>query len=120
LAHIASERQFNEGDKIYSEGEPGETLFVLVEGRVRILKKGRVVLRLGAREAFGSVSMLDGAPRPADAVADAQVRALAIDRADFLDLVSDRPELLKGVFNVVTGQLRKMIEVAAQANATAA
>jgi len=120
LAHIAAERQFNEGDKIYSEGEPGETLYVLVEGRVRILKKGRVVLRLGAREAFGSVSMLDGAPRPADAVADAHVRALAIDRADFLDLVSDRPELLKGVFNVVTGQLRKMIEVAAQANATAA
>lgn len=120
LAHIAGERQFAEGERIYSEGEPGETLFVLVEGRVRILKKGRIVLRLGAREAFGSVSMLDGAPRPADAVADAPVRALAIDRADFLDLVSDRPELLKGVFNVVTGQLRKMIEVAAQANATAA
>ena len=120
LAQIAGERNFAHGEYIYSEGDPGETLFVLVEGSVRILKRGTLVLRLGPREAFGSVSLLDGAPRPADAVAEAAVRALAIDRGDFLDLVSDRPELLKGVFNVVTGQLRMMIEVAARANATAA
>src|SRR5581483_10998410 len=73
LAHIAGEKSFQPEERIYAEGEPGETLFVIVEGKVRILKKGRVVLRLGAREAFGSVSLLDGAPRPADAVADAEV-----------------------------------------------
>jgi CRP-like cAMP-binding protein len=56
---------------------------------------------------------MDGAPRPADAIAATQVRCLAMDRGDFLDLVADRPELLKGVFAVVTGQLRKMVELAA-------
>jgi HEAT repeat protein len=120
LAQIAGERNFKEGEFIYSEGDSGETLYVIVDGRVRILKSGTVVLRLASREAFGSVSLLDGAPRPADAVAETAVRTLAIDRGDFLDLVSDRPELLKGVFNVVTGQLRRMIDVAARANATAA
>ena len=91
LAQIAGERNFKEGEFIYSEGDPGETLIVIVEGRVRILKHGTLVLTLKEREAFGSVSLLDGAPRPADAVAETKVRALAIDRGDFLDLVSDRP-----------------------------
>ncbi|MHB1843827.1 MAG: cyclic nucleotide-binding domain-containing protein [Deltaproteobacteria bacterium] len=120
LAAIAHERRFAAGQPIYREGEPGETLYVIVDGRVRILKAGREVLVLGAREAFGSVSLMDGAPRPADAVAGTAVRCLAIARGDFLDLVADRPELLKGVFAEVTGQLRKMLEVAAGARGMSA
>ncbi len=120
LAAIAQESRFAAGQPIYKEGEPGETLYVIVDGRVRILKAGREVLVLGAREAFGSVSLMDGAPRPADAVAGTAVRCLAIARGDFLDLVADRPELLKGVFAVVTGQLRKMLEVAAGARGMSA
>ncbi|HCF62591.1 MAG TPA: hypothetical protein DFS52_31960, partial [Myxococcales bacterium] len=54
-----------------------------------------------------------GAPRPAGARALADTRALAIDRQDFLDLVSDRPELLKGLFGALTRQLRVVLEMAA-------
>ena len=63
---------------------------------------------------------MDGAPRPADAIAVTQVRCLALDRGDFLDLVADRPELLKGVFSVVTGQLRKMVELVAPSRSSSA
>jgi HEAT repeat protein len=113
LASIAHERRFEPGEAPYREGEAGDTLYVIVEGSVRIERAGRQLLTLGSKEAFGSVSLMDGAPRPTDAIAATQVRCLAMDRGDFLDLVADRPELLKGVFAVVTGQLRKMVELAA-------
>jgi CRP-like cAMP-binding protein len=120
LAAIAVERRFAAGETIYSEGDPGEAVYVIVEGKVRIAKGGKTVLTLGAKEAFGSVSLLDGAPRPADAVAMGPVRCLLLGRSDFLDLVSDRPELLKGVFNLVTGQLRRMLEIAGAARSGSA
>ena len=120
LAAIAREARFSPGEPIYREGEPGETLYVIIDGRVRIDKAGREMMVLSAREAFGSVSLVDGAPRPADATAATEVHCLALDRGDFLDLVADRPELLKGVFSVVTGQFRRMLDQVAATRATAA
>jgi CRP-like cAMP-binding protein len=113
LAAIAHERRFEPGEAVYREGEAGDALYVIVEGTVRIEKAGRELLVVGAKEACGTVSLMDGAPRPADAITVTQVRCLALDRGDFLDLVADRPELLKGVFSVVTDQLRKMVELVA-------
>jgi Cyclic nucleotide-binding domain len=120
LATIARNRTYRVGESIFVEGGPGDALFVILEGRVRFIKGGSDVISLGAREAFGETSLLDGAPRPVGAVADAPlVRVLHVDRQDFLDLVSDRPELLKGVFAAVTRHLKLVIEVAATARLTA-
>ncbi|HUB07653.1 MAG TPA: cyclic nucleotide-binding domain-containing protein, partial [Myxococcales bacterium] len=121
IAGIARERRFAPGEAVYREGEPGEALYVIVEGSVRIEKAGREVLTLGAPETIGSVSLMDGAPRPTDAVAATQLRCLVLDRGDFLDLVADRPELLKGVFAGLSSHLRKVLDrTAAQDRASAA
>lgn len=110
VAGVAREVRFAAGERVYSEGDPGDALYVIVEGAVDALRGGEHVLRLGAREAFGDVSLLDGAPRPTDAVAVQDTRALVIDRRDFLDLLADRPELLTGFFRAVSEQLRTLID----------
>jgi signal-transduction protein with cAMP-binding, CBS, and nucleotidyltransferase domain len=111
LAAIARERVFRGGEAVYEEGDPGETLYVVLEGKVRFEKGGVEVTTAGVREAFGEASLLDGAPRPVRAVALApELRVLAIDRQDFLELVSDRPELLKGVMAAVIRHLRAVLE----------
>ncbi len=115
LAAIAVERRFAPGEVVYREGEPGDALYVIVEGSVRIDKGGREVLTVGARETIGFVSLMDGAPRPADAVAASPLRCLVLGRGDFLDLVADRPELLKGVFSGLSGHLRLVLERTAEA-----
>ena len=69
------------------------------------------MLRSQAKETFGDVSLLDGAPRPTDVVATEDTRVLVIDRRDFLDLLSDRPELLTGFFRAVSQQLRTLIDL---------
>jgi CRP-like cAMP-binding protein len=61
------------------------------------------------REAFGEVSLFDGAPRVTEVVAKVALRVLVIDRRDFLDLLADRPELLTGVFRVLSRQLKSMV-----------
>ena len=116
LAAIARERDYRDGDVIFEEGEAADALFVILEGHVRFDKGGVEVLTLGVRDSFGDSSLLDGAPRPVTALAaDREVRVLAVDRQDFLELISDRPELLKGIFAGVSKHLRLLIDRSAAA-----
>ncbi len=117
VAQLAREQHFRAGELIYDEGDPGDALYVIVSGEVEAFRKGERVLTLRAREAFGDVSLLDGAPRPTKNVAKLDTSVLVIDRRDFLDLVSDRPELLKGVFRAVSRQLREVVDLAVTASA---
>jgi CRP-like cAMP-binding protein/HEAT repeat protein len=110
VAAIAREARFRAGTRIYSQGDPGDALYVIVEGAVDALSNGEHVLRMKAKETFGDVSLLDGAPRPTDVVAVEDTRVLVIDRRDFLDLLADRPELLTGFFRAVSEQLRAVIK----------
>ncbi|HVG60367.1 MAG TPA: cyclic nucleotide-binding domain-containing protein [Hyalangium sp.] len=111
VAAVAREVRFRAGERIYSQGDPGDALYVIVEGVVDHFRDGEHVLRSQAKETFGDVSLLDGAPRPTDVVAVEDTRVLVIDRRDFLDLLADRPELLTGFFRAVSQQLRALIDL---------
>lgn len=116
VAELAREVRFRKGERIFAEGDPGDALYVIVEGRVEARRGEEVVLTLRQKEAFGEVSLFDGAPRPTDVVALEDVVALVIDRRDFLDLLSDRPELLRGMFRVLSEQLKRIIDQPARRN----
>lgn len=111
VAHLTREVKFQKGEQIWHEGDPGDALYVIVQGRVSALRAGEVVLTMKEKEVIGDVSLLDGSPRPTDMIADEDTRALMIDRRDFMDLISDRPELLKGVFRAVSQQLKKVVDL---------
>ncbi|HYO58410.1 cyclic nucleotide-binding domain-containing protein [Archangium sp.] len=110
VAAIAREARFRAGERVYSQGDPGDALYVIIEGVVDAISNGEHLLRMRAKETFGDLSLLDGAPRPTDAVAVEDTRVLVIDRRDFLDLLADRPELLTGFFRAVAQQLRAVIK----------
>lgn len=109
IAAVAREASFRAGERVYAQGDPGDALYVIVEGAVDAFHDGEHVLRIQGKQAFGEVSLLDGAPRPTDMVAAVDTRVLIIDRRDFLDLLADRPELLTGFFRAVSLQLQKLI-----------
>ncbi|AKJ04533.1 Hypothetical protein AA314_06159 [Archangium gephyra] len=114
VAAIAREARFRAGERVFSQGDPGDALYVIIEGAVDARSNGEHVLRMRAKETFGDLSLLDGAPRPTDAIAVEDTRVLVIDRRDFLDLLADRPELLTGFFRAVTQQLRAVINASEQ------
>ncbi|RYZ36940.1 MAG: cyclic nucleotide-binding domain-containing protein [Myxococcaceae bacterium] len=114
IAEVAREATYRTGERLYSQGDPGDALYVIVEGAVDAFRNGEHVLRFQAKEAIGEVSLLDGAPRPTDMVAAVDSRVLVIDRRDFLDLLADRPELLTGFFRSVSQQLQSVIDLPAR------
>ncbi|MDP2273596.1 MAG: cyclic nucleotide-binding domain-containing protein [Archangium sp.] len=109
VAAVAREQTFRKGAQVYSEGDPGDALYVIVEGAMEARRDGEVVLRMKAKESFGETSLFDGAPRINEVVATMDSKALVIDRRDFLDLLADRPELLAGMFRVLSRQLKTMV-----------
>ncbi len=118
VAAVAKEQTFARGARVYSEGDPGDALYVIVEGAMEARRDGETVLSMKAKESFGETSLFDGAPRINEVVATADSRTLVIDRRDFLDLLADRPELLAGMFRVLSRQLKSMVVQVAQHRST--
>lgn len=112
LGAIATERRYEAGELIFREKDPGEALYVVVSGQVNIELDGRTLLEIRSGS-FGETSLLDGGARPADARAVVDSRVLVIDREDFLEVIADRPELLKGIFAAMTRHLRKILGASA-------
>jgi Cyclic nucleotide-binding domain/HEAT repeats len=118
VATVAKELTFAKGARVYSEGDPGDALYVIIEGSMEARRDGETVLTMKAKESFGETSLFDGAPRVNDVVAMENSRALVIDRRDFLDLLADRPELLAGMFRVLSRQLKSMVVEVANRRST--
>jgi HEAT repeat protein len=119
VAAVAKEQTFPRGTSVYSEGDPGDALYVIVHGAMEARRDGETVLTMKARESFGETSLFDGAPRINEVIATVDSRVLVIDRRDFLDLLADRPELLAGMFRVLSRQLKSMVvEVASRRSST--
>ncbi|HZE20591.1 MAG TPA: cyclic nucleotide-binding domain-containing protein [Desulfobaccales bacterium] len=117
-------REFPAGEAIISEGEPGESLFIMHEGEVEITKqltlvldedtpKERVMIRLKAENGvyFGEMALLENETRSATVTALTDCSLLELHRQDFLGLVEQRPamgvKLLLRLAEILSRHLRK-------------
>jgi len=96
------------GTKIFSEGDPGDSLYVILDGEVDILVHGRRVQRLRAGEVFGEMALVENRPRNAQAVAHSAARLVAIDERRFLFLVGQTPWFALGLLRLLAARLRAM------------
>jgi CRP-like cAMP-binding protein len=92
IAHATEEETHATGTKIFQYGDPGDKLFIILEGKVRISREvagmGEEALAvLGAGEVFGEMSLLDESPRSADARVHERCRLLVITKEAFDDLL---------------------------------
>jgi len=85
------------GDVLFSEGEVGDTMFVLQSGEVRISKNGRdgqkTLAVLGPGEFFGEMAILNAKPRNATAEVTERARVLVIDARTFEQMVVSNAEI---------------------------
>lgn len=107
IALIAEEVRAEAGEEILREGEPGDALFLVIEGGLRVLRGGSPVSRLGEREVFGEMALLDPGPRSATVRSETEVRLLRIQSDDFAELLDLRPQIARGVIQVLVRRLRQ-------------
>jgi CRP/FNR family cyclic AMP-dependent transcriptional regulator len=108
LAAETDEVRFRPGEGIVEEGNPGETLFVLLEGQAKVIRGGKVRTHLVPGDFFGEVSVLDGGPRTASVVAETPVAALRLFRRTVLELVSNEPQLALSLLGGIAHRIREI------------
>jgi CRP-like cAMP-binding protein len=72
-----------------------------------VLRGGSPVSRLGEREVFGEMALLDPGPRSATVRSETEVRLLRIQSDDFAELLDLRPQIARGVIQVLVRRLRQ-------------
>jgi CRP/FNR family transcriptional regulator, cyclic AMP receptor protein len=106
VAATAIEVEFAADRVVAREGEIGTGFFIVVDGRVKVVRSGTTVAHLGPSEFFGELSLLDGGPRVAQVVAEVPTTCLAIASWDFERVLRDEPGVALAVLRVVAARLR--------------
>jgi CRP/FNR family cyclic AMP-dependent transcriptional regulator len=113
LAHFRQARNIvavRAGDVIFSEGESGGSMYVLMNGSASV-SLGNEVLEVAKPGALlGEMAMVDSSARSATVIAGADCRVLAIDKPQFDVLVRESPEFARHVMTVMANRLRRMNE----------
>lgn len=109
VALISQEENREQGEEIFAEGETGDALYLVLDGKVRVHRQERVIAELGERECFGEMAILDAAPRSATVTAISGTDLLKITREDFQEIMSEKPEIAMGIIKVLTRRLRDAI-----------
>ncbi|MDQ3957277.1 MAG: Crp/Fnr family transcriptional regulator [Actinomycetota bacterium] len=118
VAERCIERSYKKGQLIFHQGDPGESLFVVVEGFVKVLvpspEGGEIVLvTLEPHATFGELALIDGGPRSASAEALGPTNLLVLTRATLLDLFADHPQLTDTLLRSFGAIIRRLTEQAA-------
>lgn len=79
------------GERLFRQGDPGDSIFVVVSGVVRITRGSKVLAELGEGSFFGEGAFFTHEPRNADVVAVAPTELLEIRRSDMEDLMARYP-----------------------------
>src|SRR5580765_6285467 len=92
IAELARVTDYDTNAVVMHEGDPGDSLHVVLSGRARVLGKPRArILKTG--DYFGEMALIDGAPRSATIAADGELQTMRIPRKPFMRLVEREPSI---------------------------
>ena len=106
IARLLKEHKVSENEVIFNQGDPGDGLYIVLQGRIRIATtdhfgRERVLAFYGPGEFFGDMAVLTGEPRSASATASTTVRLLQLRKDDFDLLVATNVGVMRGMMRVM-------------------
>jgi len=96
------------GKVIMAQGEVAAFMYVVLQGRVAISFKDRVIERIGPGGVVGEMALIDQSPRVATATAETDCTLLSINRKDFLLFIKTKPEFSLSLLKSLAERLRHM------------
>lgn len=111
LAEASVEREFDSGKALCVEGEPGDEVFILLSGDVKVFRRfGEEEKLVGGEKAggfIGEMAVLDPAPRAATVLAGEKgTRVLSLAGGTFRDVLNTNPSVVSGVIGALVARLR--------------
>lgn len=108
-------RRYKAGTVLFNKGDMGITLYLIIKGQVRLLdpvESGEelIIGMSGEGESIGELSLFDGQPRSATAIALNDVEVLALAREDFIAVIRAQPDLALVLMANMARTIRRMNE----------
>jgi len=112
LCELLTTRDVPAGTSVFHRGEPGDAMYLIESGRVRISLKDTdghdaTLAEMDDGDFFGEMSLLDGHPRSADATTRVDCRLAVLSRADFRTFLRKNPDIALGILTALTHRLRR-------------
>jgi CRP-like cAMP-binding protein len=106
-------RRFRRGEVIFHIGDPGDALFVIVQGEVKISLPSEtgdeaILATLRSGDVFGELALLDGAPRSASATAISPTETVVLPRDRFRELIATEAGVRDALLASIAGELRRL------------
>src|SRR5579859_7841041 len=107
IAQLLRERRLAEGEVLCRQGDPGDALFIVTGGRIRLSTSDpsvneKVLTYFTDGQFFGEMSLLSGAPRSATASAETDSQLLVLDKASFDALLASQAQIMREMLKVVS------------------
>ncbi len=106
-------RDFEAGHILFEQGERGDSLYLIDQGEVEVLRDGRIIDTMETGAAFGEMALLSGEPRNATVRAKTPIRTWQLLKEDFDTLVKSSPQLLEALKQVGEKRLASPQDIAA-------
>lgn len=107
---------FAPGQSIVTEGDPGETLFVVLSGQGKVTRGRRKVGSVMPGDFFGELSAIDGGPRSASVVAETPMHVLRLFRRTLMSLIHDEPQVTMKLLDGIVRRVRQVERLRSQAD----
>ncbi len=107
IAGITEQLSIPKGETVFHAGDPGDAMYLILHGSVSIQLNDQEIVRMGRRECFGEMAVIDNLPRSADAVAADDMELLRIDAQSFDELLQEKHQIVKGIFKMLSSRLRE-------------
>ncbi|MFN0146268.1 MAG: Crp/Fnr family transcriptional regulator [Dehalococcoidia bacterium] len=95
------------GQAVFSEGEPGTTMYAVQSGSVTLLVNGVVVETVGPGGLLGELALIDNEPRTATAIAEVDSTLVPVDQARFMLMIRQTPFFAMDVMRLLARRLRQ-------------
>jgi CRP/FNR family cyclic AMP-dependent transcriptional regulator len=106
IAGVSQESFFQPGQIIVTQGTPGQAFYLILAGRVEILRDGTSLGAFGPGDFFGEMSLLDQAPRSATIRSLEQTECLMLSSWDFRSVLERHPSIAIKLLEVLSRRLR--------------
>ncbi|MCP5045490.1 MAG: cyclic nucleotide-binding domain-containing protein, partial [bacterium] len=111
IHQLMTEAEYLRGECVVREGDPGDDLYVLIEGELEFYKnygtpEQRLLNTFTPVAYMGEIAILDGSVRSATAIASKDSRLLRLGGEPFKEIVLQTPEISFEIFKVLTARIR--------------